>query len=143
MAHLKKYISSCTKVRQEKTFNYKHSFVMTSSAIPMTSSSYLPSLVGTIIFQFKYKSRILLREFCLPTFLAKKEDSKRSRIECSKVVRSVTRNGEILPLWQSFSGLWQLVKGLFSNCNIITYFWQIYCAIGLIFIVAKGQTSQK
>ena len=39
-----------------------------------------------------------------------------------KAVDSVTRFGEILPLWQNFTSLWQ-------NCDII----------GLMFIVSNGQ----
>ena len=52
---------------------------------------------------------------------------------------SVTRFGKISPLWQSFEGLWQLVKGSFSIWQNYNLLWQISCAIELILIVKMAK----
>ena len=51
----------------------------------------------------------------------------------------MTRFGEILPLWQNFASLWQIIDGLFLICKILILFWRICFIIGIIFIVTSGQ----
>ena len=53
---------------------------------------------------------------------------------------SVTRLGEILPLWIFFS-LWQLlVFGYLVFGKILNLLWQIFRAFGQIFMAVNGQT---
>ena len=47
---------------------------------------------------------------------------------------SVTRFGEISPLWQKLTSLWQIFDSLFPS-----WLWLICDIIGPIFIIAKGQ----
>ena len=47
---------------------------------------------------------------------------------------SVTRFGEISPLWQKLTSLWQIFDSLF-----LSWLWLICDIIGPIFIIAKGQ----
>ena len=55
----------------------------------------------------------------------------------------MTRFGEISPLWQSFEGLWQLVKSLLSIWQYYNLLLQISCTIELVFIAVNGQITKK
>ena len=50
---------------------------------------------------------------------------------------SVTRFGDISPLWQNFKSLWQLWSGLFSVRQNFELIWQFNNAIGKIVSVAN------
>ena len=52
---------------------------------------------------------------------------------------SVTRFGEISPLWQNFKSLPKMIDGLFSIWQILNLLWQILYAIGMIYAVVSGQ----
>ena len=52
---------------------------------------------------------------------------------------SVTRFGEIPPLWQIFKNLWQYIYGLFGFGKVSNLLWHNLCAIGQIFITENGQ----
>ena len=53
---------------------------------------------------------------------------------------SVTRFGEISPLWQNFTILWQISDSLFCIWqSLLSLLWKIWYIIGLILIVANGQ----
>ena len=52
---------------------------------------------------------------------------------------SVTRFGEILPLWQKFTSLWQFFDSLFLFWQMLSLLWQICDINGLICIVANSQ----
>ena len=52
---------------------------------------------------------------------------------------SVTRFGDILPLWYNFKSLGQFWSGLFSVCQNSNLFWQFNYAIGQFFIVVNGR----
>ena len=56
---------------------------------------------------------------------------------CQKI--SMTRFGEILPLWQKFTSLWQKFDSLFLFGKMLSLLWQICDIVGLIFSVANGQ----
>ena len=56
---------------------------------------------------------------------------------------SVTRFGEISPLWQNFTSLWQIVDSLFLIWHMLILFGRIGYIIGLIFIVANSQILKK
>ena len=51
---------------------------------------------------------------------------------------SVTRFGEILPLWQNFESLWLLFEGLFCIGQNFEPNWAHFKDIGQIFIVVIG-----
>ena len=52
---------------------------------------------------------------------------------------SVTRLGEISPLWKKFTSLWQILIVYFLFGKMLSLLWQICDIIGVIFIVASGQ----
>ena len=52
---------------------------------------------------------------------------------------SVTRLGEISPLWQKNESPWQMFEGLFLIWQMLSLLWQICYIIGLIFIAVVGQ----
>ena len=60
-------------------------------------------------------------------------------IDDTVLVRSsVTRFGEILPLWQKFTSIWQIFDSLFLFGKMLSTLWQMCDIIGLIFIGANG-----
>ena len=52
---------------------------------------------------------------------------------------SVTRFGDISPIWQNFTSLWQSFNSLFLIWKMMGVLRQIWNIIWLIFIVANGQ----
>ena len=60
---------------------------------------------------------------------------------CQKI--SMTRFGEILPLWQKFTSLWQKFDSLFLFGKMLSLLWQICDIVGLIFSVPNSQTLKK
>ena len=56
------------------------------------------------------------------------------------VLCTVTRFGKISPLWQKFTGSWQILTVYFLFGKMLSLLWQICDIIGLTFIVANGQT---
>ena len=51
---------------------------------------------------------------------------------------SVTRFGEILPLWQNFKSLWLFFEGLFCIWQTLEPNWANVFEIGQILIVVNG-----
>ena len=55
------------------------------------------------------------------------------------LVFSVTRFGEIPPLWPIIKNLWQHISGLFSYGQSFNSLWHNLYAIGHVFIAENGQ----
>ena len=51
----------------------------------------------------------------------------------------MTRFGEISPLWQNFTSLWQILTIYFIFGKMLSLLWKTWNIIGLIFIVANGK----
>ena len=52
---------------------------------------------------------------------------------------SVTRLGIISPLWQNLKSCWAINSIILLVCKALNLHWQIYYAIGQIYIVINGQ----
>ena len=52
---------------------------------------------------------------------------------------SVTKLGEISPLWQKKLSLWQFLKVYLIFGKIVNLLWQLFHSIGQKLIVVKGQ----
>ena len=78
---------------------------------------------------------ILLLLFCAPA-----ENCVRQIVHKTCLLAySVTRFGEILPLWQKFISLWHFLMVYFLFVKMQSLLWQICHIIGKIFSVANDQ----
>ena len=64
-------------------------------------------------------------------------------MEPIRVMTSVTRIGEISPLWQNFKSLWLFFQGLFCIGQNFEPNWQILYDIAQILIVFYDQKSER
>ena len=55
------------------------------------------------------------------------------------VLCTVTRFGKISPLWQKFTGSWQILTVYFLFGKMLSLLWQICDIIGLILIVSNNE----
>ena len=62
----------------------------------------------------------------VPISICRKEENK-IKID---LLGSVTRFGEISPLWQNFNYLWKSFEGSFSNWQIFNLFWELFLLLG-------------
>ena len=67
------------------------------------------------------------------------ETSNLNRQQILMQSTSVTRFGEISPLWQTFLSLWLFSDGLFSIWQTFKPTLAMWCAFGQFFIVVNGQ----
>ena len=63
----------------------------------------------------------------------------REILVCVGGTSSVTRFGEISPLWQKFTSRWQIFDCSFLIWKMLSLLSQICDIIGLVFFVANGQ----